>query len=247
MHSWRKLLVAAFGIGLTLAANAIRAEELPEEGFTELFDGETLAGWDGNPKLWKVENGAIVGTTTDEEPLAANEFLILKDDVGDFVLRLQFRVAARGIGNSGIQYRSHAVPEAGKWAASGYQADIDRTNKYMGILYEERGRGILAEIGEKVVIRTGADDKHQKEVVGSLGDPSEITRGVEPGQWVNYEVSAQGNHLVHKVNGRVTVDVTDLDIEHATKRGKLALQLHVGPAMQIEFRRIRIRENAADE
>lgn len=248
MHRWRIALAAMFGIGLASAANAIRAEEAtPEDGFTALFDGETLAGWDGNPKLWKVKDGAIVGSTSDTDPLAANEFLIWKDEVSDFVLRLQFRVAARGIGNSGIQYRSHALPEKGKWAVGGYQADIDRTNKYMGILYEEGGRGILAEVGEKVVVRSGANHSHQKEVVGSVGDPADISRGIEPGQWVEYEISAQGNHFVHKVNGRVSVDVTDRDTQNAAERGKLALQLHVGPAMQIEFRRIRIRKGVAGE
>src|SRR5690606_9289917 len=125
------------------AATENEAKE-KQDGFISLFDGETLKGWDGNPKLWEVEEGAIVGITSDDAPLKHNEFLVWEGEVSDFELRLQFRIADQGAGNSGIQYRAKRFPEVGKWVIGGYQADIDRTNRYMGILYEERGRGILA-------------------------------------------------------------------------------------------------------
>ncbi len=213
-----------------------------EAGFVSLFDGQTLKGWTGDPHLWSVADGAIVATSTDESPLAQNEFLIWEGEVADFVLRLQFRVADRGVGNSGIQYRAKRFPEAGEWVVGGYQADIDRTNKYMGILYEERGRGILAEVGEKITIEPGTNGKDfHKEVVSSLGEPAEILESVTAGQWCDYEVEAVGNHLVHRINGSATAEAIDSDAENAARSGLLALQLHAGPAMQIEFRHIRIK------
>jgi hypothetical protein len=211
-----------------------------EDGFETLFDGETLKGWDGDPKLWNVVDGVIRGQTHEERPIDANQFLIWDGEVDDFTLRLQFRIADRGIGNSGVQYRSRRQPDAGKWVIRGYQADIERSNKYMGILYEERGRGILALRGEEVVLEPSPNGLAKK-VIGSVGDPAEIVRGVRPGEWQDLEITAQGNDLVHKLNGVVAVHVTDQDSDDAAHRGLLALQLHRGPAMQIEFRSIRLK------
>ena len=111
-----------------------------DEGFHSLFDGQTLDGWEGNPKLWSVQNGAITGQTTADNPTKGNTFLVWRGgEVKNFELRLKYRIEG---GNSGIQYRSKEVE---RWVISGYQADIDATNRFTGILYEERGRGILAE------------------------------------------------------------------------------------------------------
>jgi len=224
-----------------------------EAGFEPLFDGKTLDRWDGSPELWKVQNGVIRGATLESKPLKANEFLIWKGEVADFVLRLEFRVADRGAGNSGVQYRSHRVPEAGRWVVGGYQIDIERTNKYMGILYEERGRGILALRGEQVLLspatqvtgpRATGDgaNKYTKKVTGQVGNPDEIVRGVRAGEWQSLEVSAIGNEHVHRLNSHITVRVTDEDTAHSASRGLLALQLHQGAAMQIEFRNIRLKQ-----
>ncbi len=181
-----------------------------EDGFEPLYDGETLTGWDGDPQLWQVVDGFIRGATSDDNPIEANQFLIWKGDVDDFVLRLQFRIADRGAGNSGIQYRARRFPKAGEWVVGGYQADIERTNKYMGILYEERGRGILALRGEDVVLRESPDG-YRKEVVGSVGDPKDIVQDVHAGEWQDFEIIARGNQLIHKLNGRTTAQVVDED------------------------------------
>jgi hypothetical protein len=243
MLSYRLALSVVVAVIGTLVIPLSRAAESGvEAGFVSLFDGQTLEGWSGDPRLWRVADGAIVATSTDESPLEQNAFLIWEGEVADFVLRLQFRVADRGVGNSGIQYRSRRFPEAGEWIVGGYQADIDRTNKYMGIVYEERGRGILAEVGEKITIEPGTNGKDfHKEVVGSLGEPAEILKSVTAGQWCDYEVEAIGNHLIHRINGHATAEAIDSDAEHAARSGLLALQLHAGPAMKIEFRRIRIK------
>ena len=116
---------------------------------TVLYGGGDLTGWAGREDLWSAENGEIVGRTSDENPIDGNTFLVWQGDLpGNFELTAQFKIEG---GNSGIQYRSKVIDEE-KFVVSGYQADIDFTNKFAGILYEEKGRGILAQRGETVTI-----------------------------------------------------------------------------------------------
>ncbi|HVY68300.1 MAG TPA: DUF1080 domain-containing protein, partial [Verrucomicrobiae bacterium] len=126
-----------------------------EAGYRNLFNGTDLTGWDGDPRHWSVKDGVIVGQTTSENPLTENTFLIWRDgQVRDFQLRLRFKITANnddGFANSGIQYRSK---DLGNWVVGGYQADMEAGKSYTGILYEERGRGILAQRGQRVTINT---------------------------------------------------------------------------------------------
>lgn len=211
------------------------AENELEEGFTWLFDGKELEGWDGNPEFWSVEDGGcITGRTTKEKPTKGNTFLVWrKQPVEDFELRVQFKIDG---GNSGIQYRSEELADQ-KWVIRGYQADFDDAGGWTGSLYEEKGRGVLAKRGTKVKIPTGA----KPEVVGETTPEKTIVDSIKKKDWNEYVIIAQGNHLVHKLNGNVTVDVTDEDAEKGKKSGLLALQLHAGPPMTVQFRNIRIR------
>ncbi|MGC3972455.1 MAG: DUF1080 domain-containing protein [Pirellulales bacterium] len=224
------LLVVAFGAGVDKA----RADEAAE-GFKWLFDGKDIIDWDGNPEFWTVEDGGVItGRTTPEKPTKGNTFLVWKGgNVADFELRLQIKING---GNSGIQYRSEAVPD-NKWVIKGYQADFDSTNKFTGILYEERGRGILAQRGTKVKIPMGG----KPEVVGQLADDKDLAAAVKQGDWNDYTIIAQGNRLIHMINGKTMVEVTDEDTEKGKKEGLLALQLHAGPPMTVQFRNIRIK------
>ncbi|HOW65460.1 MAG TPA: DUF1080 domain-containing protein [Candidatus Paceibacterota bacterium] len=205
--------------------------EAGEPAVVELFNGRDLNGWDGDPKFWSVRDEAITGETTAANPTKNNTFLIWRGgEVADFELRLKYRI--RG-GNSGIQYRSK---DLGNWISGGYQADIEAGTNYTGILYEERGRGILALRGEKVTI--GAEGK--KQVTASIGTAAEIQAAIKADDWNDYVVKAQGNHLVHIVNGKVTVDVTDEQTAQAAKTGILALQVHAGPPMTVQFKDVRL-------
>ena len=136
-------------------------------GFDKIFDGATLANWEGDPGFWRVEGGAIVGETTAEKPLSENTFLIYRGSEPDnFELKLEFRMNST---NSGVQYRSRQLTGAvGKWVLCGYQADIDFANSYTGMLYEERGRpGFLAPRG--TVQYAGPNDVKQGQC--SSGQP----------------------------------------------------------------------------
>src|SRR5271155_1886220 len=97
----KKLLtmVCALGLLTPLFCGAV------EEGFTSMFNGKDLTGWDGSPDLWSVRDGAITGKTTREHPAKENTFLVWKDaEPGDFEMRCSFRLEANndaGFANSG--------------------------------------------------------------------------------------------------------------------------------------------------
>lgn len=228
---------------LLFAAPALSAAEA-ESGFRSLFNGRDLTGWRGNTAFWSVQDGAITGRTTSERPAPANTFLVWDGgSVEDFELRLSYRVQPnndKGFANSGVQYRSRLVDEA-NFGVGGYQADIEAGPNYSGILYEERGRGILAQRGQKVIVR--ADDR--KDVVGSVGDSAAIQAAIKANDWNDYTIIARGNRLQHFINGRQTVDVTD-ESPRAAKSGLLALQLHAGEPMTVQFKDIRLKTLSAD-
>ena len=215
---------------LTLGTLAIAGEK-------PIFNGTDLTGWEGNPKLWSVKDGAITGVTGSEgdTKIKHNTFLVWKGGtVSDFDLTFKYKIS---VGNSGVQYRSKelAPGEFGP-IVSGYQADFEAGKTYSGILYEEKGRGILAKRGEKTTIGTDADGKKPKvEVTGKVGDSNEIQAAIKAEDWNEYRIVAEGNHLQHFINGKQTVDVTDTHAG-AAKDGILALQIHAGPAMVVQFK-----------
>lgn len=203
-----------------------------KDGFKSIFDGKTLKGWEGKKEFWSVEDGAITGRTTKDNPTKGNTFLIWQDGkLADFELRLQFRIENH---NSGIQYRSKHL---GDFVVGGYQADIEGGEKYIGILYEEKGRGILAQRSTKVVI--DADGK--KNVVGKTVDSKVILASIKKKDWNEYVVIAKGNHLIQKINGHTTIDVTDNQSSKRAMSGILALQLHAGPSMVVQFKDIQLK------
>ena len=200
-----------------------------------IFNGRDLANWDGDKRYWSVTGGMIRGETSLERMPATNTFLIYRGSVlKDFELRLKFRLRN---GNSGVQYRSR---DLGQWSVAGYQAEIDNGPGNSGFLYEERGRKFLALIGEKVQI--DADQKPQ--IIGQLMAPRKdllANNYYKPQQWNDYLIVARGNHLEHFINGFQTVDVVDNDAKGRSLEGILALQIHVGPPMLVEFKDILLK------
>ena len=219
-------------VGL-LAIVPVRADD----GFVSLFDGKSLKGWDGNPAFWSVQDGAITGITTPENPTKGNTFLICRQgDVKDFELQLEYKIVG---GNSGVQYRSFEV-ENSPWVVGGYQADFEAGKTYSGILYGERFRGILANRGQRTEL-TREDGKFKVNVVGSVGNSDSIQAQIKNEDWNTYTITARGFHFVHRINGVVTAECTDNDAQERRDSGIIALQLHAGPPMKVQFRNIRIK------
>lgn len=231
---FRKLLLICFVVVAFLASPAVKAQD---DGFKSIFDGESLTGWKGSEKFWRVENGAIVGESTEENKVDVNRFLVwAQGEVDDFVLKLKFKISGTDRANSGVQVRS-ALIDGESDRLSGYQADIDRSGQYIGIMYSERtGRGILCQRGQKVVLR-GPKDKDVEKVT----DPNELLKKIDMDGWNEMEVVAQGKHLVVKINGNVTADVTDEDAKQYRSKGLIGLQIHVGPPMKVEFKDIQLK------
>lgn len=210
-----------------------------EENFVSIFDGKTLSGWDGKAGFWSVQEGAITGQTTLRNPTESNTFLIWRGgDVSNFELKLEYRVIAdneEGFANSGIQYRSFEV-QSMPWVVGGYQADLEAGERFSGILYGERSRGILSDRGQETLLPFEGDPI----LVRNLGDPDEIQSEIRREDWNEYHIIADGYHFTHKINGVVTSVITDLG-KIRRSRGVLALQLHSGLPMTVQFRNIRIK------
>ena len=228
------LLSVAMMLAWTALARAEEKIEAPknDQGAYVLFNGKDLSGWEGDAKFWSVKDGCITGSTK-ENKTNGNTFLIWRGGkVKDFELRVMWRLENH---NSGIQYRSK---DLGNFVVGGYQADMDGGNNYTGICYEERGRGIIAQVGQKVEL----NENEKPKAVGSTGDAKEIKAGIKKaGEWNEYIVTARGNHLVQKLNGNVTVEITDNDTKKRMMEGILALQLHAGEPMLVQFKEITLK------
>lgn len=224
-----------------LAADKPQEAPAEPEGMQSIFNGKDLSGWDGDPRLWSVKDGAIRGETTAENRANGNTFIIWKDgQTKDFQLRLSFRCNATN--NSGIQYRSkHITGNArNKWVVRGYQHEIRNQTKLpsvAGFIYDEGGkRGRICLVGEKAVWQDG-----KKKVTDTLIDAAAFEKLFKLDDWNDVIIIARDNHIQHYLNGRLILDFTD-DPKLALREGVLALQLHAGNPMWTEFKDIRIKE-----
>ena len=229
----KKLITILFVTALSFQAIA------DDKGFEKIFDGKTLEGWDGNPKFWSVKDGAITGQTTKDNPTKGNTFIIWKaGTTKNFILELEYKITA---GNSGIQYRSFKKGgENDGWRIGGYQADFEAGDRYSGICYGEAFRGILSDRGFHTTLTLNDKGKLQKKAE-KFGDPKEIGKAVKKGEWNKYRIVAEKFHFVHYINDVKTMVLVDNDEKARRADGLLALQLHQGPPMTVQFRNIRIK------
>ncbi|RUL89727.1 family 16 glycoside hydrolase [Tautonia sociabilis] len=230
-------LAALFGTAAAVALlHSLTGASPPpqEEGaFEPIFNGRDLTGWDGDPALWSVEDGAITGRTSADAPLSYNKFLIYRGEpVRNFELRAKFRLI--GENNSGIQYRSTERPDVGEYSVAGYQADIHPNPDYLGMLYDERGRGIIAQSGQRVVVTPEGEKRVEGRVEGERP-------AVDLGEWNELSIVARGPRLVHRINGQTVVEVIDRQESERELEGLIALQVHAGPPMTVQFKDIELR------
>lgn len=218
--------------------------ESADSEFISIFDGESLAGWEGDQQFWRAEDGVLIGQTTTNVTTPKNTFLAYqKREFGDFELRFSYRVAG---GNSGVQYRSELVS---KWVVKGLQADFeDRMHegkdKFSGMFFEENGRMFMGQRGDVVIVRSNKEQptKPRIEKIASVGANEELEKHILRDGWNDYIVVAKSNVFMHIINGHVMSIGIDEDAINARKSGILAWQLHSGPPLKIEMKDIRIRE-----
>lgn len=235
--------VALLLLPLVLPSYSI-AGETDKDGFQSLFNGQDLAGWQGEKRFWRVEGGALIGQTTAQNKTAKNTFLVYtKDTVDDFELRFSYRVQG---GNSGVQYRSELLS---KWVVKGLQADFedqmhDGKDRFSGMFFEENGRMFMGQRGDVVFVRSNPQQpkKPKIEKIASVGEPTELETHIKRDGWNNYIVIAKGNMFIHIINGHVMSIGIDEDEINSRKSGILAWQLHAGPPLKIEMKDIRLRK-----
>jgi hypothetical protein len=204
--------------------------------FVTIFDGKTFAGWEGDTSFWHIENGVLTGLETADHQLKTNTFMIWKGgEPSDFEFKAEYRIDAEG--NSGVQYRSELVKDI-PYALKGYQADIDGKDTYTGQNYEERGRGFLAMRGQIATIPT--NDKPA--ITGSVGNPDSLKTKIKANDWNEIHLVVKGNHMLHYINGVLMSETTDNDTTNRQAKGLIGLQLHVMPAMKVEYRNIMLKQ-----
>jgi len=248
-HLKLPILLAALAIAIPLFA---QQQSQPtqgtsdETGFSPIFDGKTLTDWDGDPVYWRAENGSLIGEIVPGKEITENTFVTWRGgpDKGvmtDFEIKMDYKITDRG--NSGVNYRSSMVPGK-KYALMGYQFDIDGklrntgTTRHTGNNYEERGRTFMALRGQI----TRATDAGKRQIIGTLGDYSELAKLIKENDWNSLHIIARGNTIIHILNGQVMDVLIDEDPKNRAPSGLLAMQVHVGPPMKVEFRNIRMKK-----
>jgi Domain of Unknown Function (DUF1080) len=216
--------------------DAVKSDGIDKDGFTQIFDGKTFTGWDGDTSVWHIDSSSFIGEVTPAKQIKTNSFLIWRTDrPADFEFKAEYRISAGG--NSGVQYRSEEVKDI-PYAVKGYQADIDGANQYTGQNYEERGRGFLAMRGQKARL-----EPNQKPIIiDSVGNSDSLKRHIKPDDWNEIYIVARGNNMKHYINGILMSETIDNDSTNRKMEGILGLQVHVLPAMKVEYRNIRYKK-----
>jgi hypothetical protein len=205
---------------------------VPEAGFIPIFNGKDLSGWTGKPGWWAVEDGALTSESTPEKPCQECNYLVWRGgQPTDFELLADFKLSRSA--NSGIQIRSEDRPN---WDTYGYQADMTGDGELVGFVYHH-SRGLIAGRGEKAVF-----DADGKKTVERVGDPAELLKGFKPGDWNTYRVVCRGSEISLHINGVLMCQITDHHATQAATRGIIALQMHPGPPMKIQFKNLRLKE-----
>lgn len=230
------------------------------DGWMQIFDGKTLNGWDGPSDVWHVEDGAIVGESSAEHPSGTTNIIWHGAEPANFRLRLEMKLEGSGA-NGGVQYRSSIVPfkirpvpadatpevqqrmqqarelaeKHAKWNMSGYQMDFDFANRYTGQLYEQSTpRGIIAWRGQVVA----TEPVKKPTLLSTLGSADDLNTFIKPGEWNQVEIIADGNTLVHIINGHVMSVLIDTDPQFSTTKGLIALEIEGGGTVKISHRNI---------
>ena len=224
----------AYAIGLfvvaCLAATRMFGAPAAEEGFVPMFNAKDLSGWDGKEGGWWVEDGALTSESTAEKPCVKHHYLFWEtDQPANFIMRFRYRLIG---GNSGVQIRSKKLDAYDAW---GYQADMEAAGQWTGCLFQH-DREAVVKRGFTAVI--AADGSRQDT---PFADPDTLKGFIKDGEWNDYEVSAIGPKITLRINGRLMCEVEDNDAKMACQKGYIALQMHPGPPMKVQFKDLRIK------
>lgn len=234
------------------------------EGWTSLFDGSTLRGWDGNPRVWTVENGAITALSTAERRVGSTHLVWQGGDAADFELKLEMKL--EGDIHSGIAYRSAidldrgaggragpapaagaargrgtapAIPADPRWTLYGPGFDYDYDRLMAGNV-EDRGTERREVAWRGGIVK--AEPGRRPRLIGTLGDPSALMDVFKLDDWNQIHIVARGNELTHIVNGRVMTILIDDDPAFFRRSGSIGLQIEQYGLGRVSFRNIWLKK-----
>jgi hypothetical protein len=207
------------------------------DGFVSIFDGKSLEGWKAaDMSFWSIEDGAITAKITEEKPTSRNHYLVYQGgELGDFELKLKHRIISRSSVNGGFQFRSEMFDGEITDDCRGYQVDNNTKTDWLVRLYDEFGRHTLAWRGEKTVFNIEGKSTTTKIEKAQGKAPFKLE------DWHEYHLVCRGNKINLKVDGRLVAQVEDNDPKQQDFSGILALQLHSGPPMQVQFKDIQLK------
>jgi len=217
-------------------------------GYVSLFDGSSLKGWDGNPKIWRIEGGAIVGESTPTNP-SGNSYIVNHTvEAHDFTLKFEIKV--EGSGGSGLQYRSktgipwrrpiaaNLQPVNLNWMQTGPQADFWPSQIYTGQVYSENTpMGIEAYRGQ-VVEGAGMGARR---LMGTIGDLAELGKLVKMNDWNEYTIIARGPMVLHIVNGQLMAAFVD-DDPQSSNNGSGNFGIEIEATTKVSVRNIWLKK-----
>jgi hypothetical protein len=237
------------------------------KGWTQIFDGKTLDGWNGSPEVWHVADGAIIGESSPEKPSGTTNIFYTRAQPGNFMLKLEIKLEGAGA-NGGIQYRSHNVPPKpmtippglpdaqreqmektiqaqaplvkrnAPWNMTGYQADLDFGNMFSGQLYEQDSKRFIVTFpGLMVEAHDGG-----KVLISTLGTPEQMRSYVKSGEWNQVEIIADGHLLMHLINGHIMSVTIDNDTEHYSPNGLIGFEIEGPGVVKISHRNVWLKE-----
>ena len=206
------VVFALSSLGSTPAADPSGVTPVVDDGFKPLFDGKSLDGWDGDSKVFRIEDGAIIGGQM-KEKIPHNFFLSTKEEYADFELQLEFRLLGKDT-NAGVQIRSKRIPDHHEMI--GYQADLGQN--YWGALYDESRRNKILASPKK----------------------EELAKVLKLGEWNKYRILCEGRRIQLWINDFQTVDYTEPDAA-IEQKGLIAVQIHGGPPGEAQYRNLRIK------
>jgi len=220
-------------------------------GWTPLFDGRSLAGWDGNPQVWSVENGTITAVSTAERRVGSTHLIWSGGEPGDFELKLEVKLD--GDIHSGIAYRSAvdavrpipqssmtlSIPIDPKWTLYGPGLDFDADRKMAGNV-EERGTPRREIAWRGGLVR--AERNARPRLIGTVGDADALMARIRSNDWNQVHIIARGHHLIHIVNGELMTMLIDDDASYFRPSGRIGLQIEMYGAGRVNFREIWLKE-----
>lgn len=213
-------------------------EYMDHDGWTSLFDGTTEKGWDGNPEVWRVENGAITAVSTAARRVGSTHLIWQGGEVADFELKLEVKL--EGDIHSGIAYRSVIDLNRGpKWTLYGPGFDYDYDRLMAGNV-EDRGTQRREVAWRGGIVRTESGKRPR--LIGTLGEAAALMEIFKVDDWNQLHIVARGNQLTHIVNGRVMTILVDDDPAFFKRTGLIGLQIEQFGLGRVSFRHIWLRK-----